>query len=86
MSYKYYENKIYLLVDNCYYFDNGKSKGEGIIMKEEKMRSNELVNLLNTWVDTNNNDTGEYYQSDISGQHIEYKKWQLGEDGYPIFK
>lgn len=75
-----------LLVDNCYYFDNGKSNGQGTIMKEEKMRSNELVNLLNTWVDTNNNDAGEYYQSDESGQHVEYKQWKLGEDGYPIFK
>ena len=74
------EKKQYLYVNNVYYLiiisDKGIGKGntdEGQINVIENVNS-EFVNLLNNYI----NSEGVY--------PTEWKKWKLGEDGYPIFE
>ena len=63
--------------NNCYYFSNlesnGEIVGEGTIDISEKT-TEEFVELLNSYTD----DTGTYPS--------DWKRWKVGENGYPVFE
>ena len=71
----------YLYVNNVFYLtsvaERGIGKGntdDGEINAIENINTTEFVNILNNYKDSN----GQY--------PIEWKKWKLGEEGYPVFE
>ena len=61
----------------CYYNSDNVKKGMEIdknLIDIKGKSMNEIVNLLNSYTD----ETGKYPS--------EWKKWKIGEDGYPTFK
>ena len=63
-------------ITNCYYNSTltGKVEDENSITDIRALDKNEFVNLLNLY----KNEEGQY--------PIDWKKWILGEEGYPIFQ
>ena len=63
-------------ITNCYYNSTlvGEVEDTNSIEDISKLNKNEFVNLLNSY----KNEEGEY--------PTDWKKWKLGEDGYPIFE
>ena len=71
----------YLYVNQVYYLNtvagNGIGRGntdEGEIHAINNINTTEFVNTLNNYKDSN----GQY--------PTEWKKWRLGEEGYPVFE
>ena len=63
-------------IKNCYYNSTvtGKVEDENSITDISVLDKNEFVNLLNSY----KNEKGQY--------PTDWKKWKIGEDGYPIFE
>ena len=63
--------------DNVYYLDSASGTG-GITnaqaITKDEINSQEFINVLNSYIDK-----GEPYKSN-------WKKWKIGENGYPIFE
>ena len=75
------EKAQYAYVHNAYYLEgvaeNGVGKGtltEGETTKVQEVKNQEFLEKLNSYTD----ESGNY--------PIEWKKWKLGEDGYPTFE
>lgn len=63
--------------NNIYYLDSASSTGgvtNAISIAKDELVSEEFINLLNDYIEV-----GESYKSN-------WKKWKLGEEGYPIFE
>ena len=70
LAYGYTDNNV--SSKNCYYLNNMQEtliKAEAI--SKEKLSSKEFVDILNDYI--------------IKGNKIDWKKWTIGEKGYPIF-
>ena len=71
LAYRYTDNNV--SSKNCYYLNNMQEtliKAEAI--SKEKLSSKEFVDILNDYI--------------IKGNKIDWKKWTIGEKGYPIFQ
>ena len=63
--------------NNIYYLDSASSTGgvtNAVSIAKDELVSEEFINLLNDYIEA-----GESYKSN-------WKKWKLGEEGYPIFE
>ena len=69
-------NNVYDINEEHYYSQNANLIYSGSIIKKEKseMQSQNFIDLLNGYKDESGN-----YPS-------EWKRWKLGEDGYPTFE
>ena len=75
-----------LTTKNCFYLNTNISIGIGYIhggseekedvkgFSQEEIKSNEVLNSLNNYVEQN-----------LNNQEVELKKWKFGGDGYPTF-